>query len=304
MHRSVSDKMNVRARKTIFVLKSFGFAKMFSSANRGREDAYYVNLTADRCFKVFHHLPLSSPKPVGIVYVPGFRSTSQQGNVAQRLYKHCREKSYELVRYDPEGLGESAPLHDPQRLEFTHWIEDAESAMSKITSDKVVLVGSSLGGLMSIKLALKCPSRVSALFLMCPAISMTSMIEASWRQIHGKKSLQEVDPDEVFWFRDEPDLPGGDLPPLSFTRKLLETYTSETVKLNELTSPLNLHCPIVIIHGMEDDIAPYKISLSLVKNVRTPSVDLVLRKDGDHRLSREEDLQVMTDCLDRLINSL
>ena len=287
--------MNVITRKIALEHKSLRFVKMFASANRGREDAYYVNLAADRRFKVFHHLPESSSKPVGIVYVPGFRSTSQ-GNKARRLLEHCREKSYELVRFDPEGLGESP--HDPQQLEFPHWVEDAETAMSKITSDKVVLVGSSLGGLISIKLALKHPGRVSALFLICPAVSMTSKIHDMWLETLGKKSLDEVDPNEVFWFKDD------GMPPLSFTKKFLETQESERVELNELTSPLNIHGPMVIMHGMEDDVVPHEISLSLVKSVRAPSVDLVLRKDGDHRLSREEDLQLMTDCLDRLINSL
>ena len=91
------------------------------------------------------------------------------------------------------------------------------------------------------------------------------------------------------------------MPPLSFTKKLLETQAAGRV---ELTSPLDIECPMVIMHGMEDDVVPHEMSISLAKSVRTQNVDLVLRKDGDHRLSREEDLQWMTDCLDRLIGSL
>ena len=72
----------------------------------------------------------------------------------------------------------------------------------------------------------------------------------------------------------------------------------------ELSRPLDIECPMVIMHGMEDEVVPHEMSLSLAKSVRTRNVDLVLRKDGDHRLSREEDLQLMTDCLDRLIGSL
>ena len=73
----------------------------------------------------------------------------------------------------------------------------------------------------------------------------------------------------------------------------------------ELNRPLDIGCPMVIMHGVEDDVVPHEMSLSLAKSVRTPNVDMVLRKDGDHRLSREEDLQLMmTDCLDRLICSL
>ena len=281
--------MNVIRRKLIRGHKSLRFAKMHTKST---EDAYYVNLTTERRFKVFHHLPESSHKSVGIVYIPGFRSTSQ-GNKAQRLFKHCREESIELVRYDPEGLGESP--HNPQQLEFLHWVENAESAMSQIRSDKLVLVGSSLGGLISIKLGLKHPDRVSALFLLCPAVSMTSKIQQTWKETLGKDSLEELDSGEVLWFKDD------GMPPLSFTKKLLETQAREAV---ELTSPLNIQCPLVIMHGMQDDIVPHEISVALAKNVRTPKVDLVLRKDGDHLLSREEDIQLMTECLDRLIGPL
>ena len=99
------------------------------------EDAYFVNLTDERRFKVFHTFPRvpKSRLGIGIVYVLGFRSASQ-GNKARRHLEHCREKPYELVRYDPEGLGESP--HNPQQLEFLHWhwAENAESAMSQIRS--------------------------------------------------------------------------------------------------------------------------------------------------------------------------
>ena len=285
--------MNVIRRKVIQGHKSQRFAKMYAAVHtKSTEDAFYVNLAAERRFKVFHHFPKSPSHPVGIVYVPGFRSSSQ-GNKARRLLEHCRQKPYELVRYDPEGLGESP--HDPQQLEFLHWVENAEAAMSQVRSDKLVLVGSSLGGLISIKLALKHPGLVSALFLLCPAVSMTSKIQQTWLETLGKDSLEEVDPGEVFWFKDD------GMPPLSFTKKLLESQAREAV---ELTSPLDIQCPIVIIHGMQDEIVPHEISAALAKNVRALKVDLVLRKDGDHLLSREEDLKWMTDCLDRLVGSL
>ena len=282
--------MNVIRRKIILGRTSLRFVKMHT---RATEEAYFVDLAAERRFKVFHLRHSEEPSPVGIVYVPGFRSTSQ-GNKARRLLDHCRERAHELIRYDPEGLGESP--HDPRRLEFNHWVEDAESAISRVGSEKkVVLVGSSLGGLISVKLALKHPKRVSGLFLLCPAVSMTSKIHQTWLETLGKSSLEEVDPEEVFWFRDD------GMPPLSFTKKLLETQAAGRL---ELSRPLDIECPMVIMHGMEDDVVPHEMSLSLAKSVRTQDVDLVLRKDGDHRLSREEDLQLMTDCLDRLIRSL
>ena len=161
------------------------------------EGAHYINLPAERRFKVFHHLPERPSRPVGIVYVPGFRSTSR-GNKARRLLEHCQESQLELVRYDPEGLGDSP--HIPQELEFAHWIENAESAVTRVQSEKVVLVGSSLGGLISLKLALKHPGRVSALFLVCPALNTLSKSYQRWRETQSKESLDKIDSGEVFTF--------------------------------------------------------------------------------------------------------
>ena len=70
---------------------------------RATEDAYYVNFADETRIKVFHLRHSEEPSPVGIVYVPGFRSTSQ-GNKARWLLEHCRKRAYELVQYDPEGL--------------------------------------------------------------------------------------------------------------------------------------------------------------------------------------------------------
>ena len=72
----------------------------------------------------------------------------------------------------------------------------------------------------------------------------------------------------------------------------------------DTVSPLNIKCPLVIMHEMQDEIVAHKTNISLAKDVRMPKVDLVLRKDGGHLLSRKEDLQLMTECLDRLIGPL
>ena len=56
-------------------------------------------------------------------------------------------------------------------------------------------------------------------------------------------------------------------------------------------------------HG-EDDVVPHKMSLSLAKSVRTPNVDLVLRKDGDHGLLREEDSWRGPPVDDRLLGQI
>ncbi len=70
-----------------------------------------------------------------IIYVPGFMSTSQ-GDKSKFLFGHCQTKGYEYVAYDPEGLGESPAEED--KVEFKHWVEDAQAAVMEVKDKKVI----------------------------------------------------------------------------------------------------------------------------------------------------------------------
>ena len=64
---------------------------------------------------------------------------------------------------------------------------------------------------------------------------------------------------------------------------------------------MEIKCPIVILHGVQDESIDYKRSLDLMHSVGTDKVDLIFRKDASHRMSREQDLKLMAKHLDQLI---
>ena len=64
---------------------------------------------------------------------------------------------------------------------------------------------------------------------------------------------------------------------------------------------VDVDIPVTILHGLDDDVVPYQRSLQLAAALTSDRVDVILRKNGDHRLSREEDLALLTEHLDKLV---
>jgi dipeptidyl aminopeptidase/acylaminoacyl peptidase len=78
-------------------------------------------------------------------------------------------------------------------------------------------------------------------------------------------------------------------PPVPMTLKLIEDGARHLV----LRAPLAITAPVRILHGMADPDVPYGLSLRLVDHLTAGDVRLTLIKDGDHRLSRPEDLALL-----------
>jgi pimeloyl-ACP methyl ester carboxylesterase len=111
---------------------------------------------------------ISNKNPT-VLYVPGFQG-SGHGLKSQALIKHCQAKEIRYVCYDPEATGESK-VEDMTSLRFQHWFEDAQTAIKYCKSDKMVLVGSSMGGWISLKMANENSDVICGLVLLAPAVN-------------------------------------------------------------------------------------------------------------------------------------
>ena len=119
-----------------------------------------------------------SNKNPTVMYVPGFQG-SGHGLKSQALIKYCQTRGVRYVCYDPEGTGESK-VENMASLKFQHWFEDAQAAIKHCQSDKIVLVGSSMGGWISLKMANENPNVIQALVLLAPAVNFLRPKYDSW----------------------------------------------------------------------------------------------------------------------------
>ena len=221
----------------------------------------------------------------GVVFLGGFRS-DMTGTKALFLENYCRRRQRAYVRFDYFAHGESSG--DFTDGTISRWRDDAIAVIDSLTEGSQILVGSSMGGWIMVLAALARPERVAALVGVAAAPDFTTdllpqrLSDAQRHTLHQEGRI--VLPSAYD--------PGGYL----YTRELVEDGDRNLVLRGELP----LTCPVRLLHGMADESVPWRQSLKLAEQLQSADVTLTLVKDGDHRLSRGEDLARLARMLDEL----
>jgi len=225
-----------------------------------------------------------------IVMVPGLHSyTNMTGQKASCLLRYCDMHDYPCVIYDHECSGQSQG--DVSKVLFTDWVQDAMQVTERLTEGPLVLVGSSLGGWLSVITALKLKHRLHGLVLFSPAINYV------WPYYHRHKDL--LPPDACR------RLEAGD--PHVHTHEygdalLKEDFAADSRKYElDLDEELDVHCPVRIIHGLNDTEVSPEQSKQLCGSLLSEDVDLIYRKSSSHQMESPPDLELFLITLDRLI---
>jgi len=214
-----------------------------------------------------------------IIFLPGYAS-DMAGSKAMALDAWSVRTDRAFVRFDYRGCGENAGAFEDFTLE--DWCDDALSVIDR-TPGPVVLVGSSMGGWLMVLAALARPHRVAALVGIAAAPDFTE-----WGFDKGQKLALARDERIA-----EPSIYG---PPLVTTRDFWESGQRNLV----LGGTIGLDIPIRLLQGQEDEAVPWRRSLMLAERLRSADVQIVLVKDGDHRLSRPNDIQLLIKTIESL----
>lgn len=216
----------------------------------------------------------------GIVFVHGFHS-DMEGGKALALRQFCADRGRAFLRFDLFGHGRSSGAVEDGTI--GRWAEDVVAALDELTAGPQILVGSSLGGWLVLLAALRRRERVAGLVGVAPAPDFTEELmwatftPAQRREMleHGKVRMDNCYDPEKPWF---------------IPRTLIEDGRNHLL----LGDTINLHCPVRLIHGQKDDDVPWETSLRIARCLATEDVVVTLVKDGDHRLSRDQDLARLT----------
>lgn len=223
----------------------------------------------------------------GVVFLPGFRS-DMQGSKALALRDHCAETGRAFLRLDYSGHGASAGRFEDGTI--GQWAADALALFDALTEGPQVLVGSSMGGWIGLLLARQRAARLAGFIGLAPAPDFTETL--MWPAF-SEDQKQAVMRDGVI------HLPSQYGEPTPVTRALIEDGRNQCV----LGGPLDLPCPVRILQGMADPDVPWQHALRLVAALAGGDVRLHLIKDGDHRLSRPEDLRLLAETLESLVST-
>jgi pimeloyl-ACP methyl ester carboxylesterase len=220
-----------------------------------------------------------------VVFLPGFRS-DMTGDKATSLAAFCAERGLAMLRFDYSGHGASSGNF----LDGTigAWAADALAAVDTLTTGKLILVGSSMGGWIALLTALARPDRMAALIGIAAAPDFTQRL--MWDAM--------APPERAVLERDGVlHVPSQYGDPTPITLALIRDGARHQV----LTGRVPIRCPVRLLHGQADPDVPWELALEIARQVETPDVHVTLVKDGDHRLSRPADLALLRQTVAALL---
>ncbi len=231
----------------------------------------------------YHRTPGKSP---GVVFLGGFMS-DMTGSKATVLEAFCRARGQAFLRFDYRGHGASSGRFEDGTIGL--WADDALTAFDALTEGPQVLVGSSMGGWVALLTALKRRDRIAALVGIAAAPDFTE--DLLWPALSPEQRAA-IARDGLI------RLPSQySERPYSITLKLIEEGRRHLL----MRGPLDLTCPVRLLHGMRDPDVPWQRSLELADKLAATDVRVELIKDGDHRLSREQELKLLCRTVEELL---
>jgi pimeloyl-ACP methyl ester carboxylesterase len=220
-----------------------------------------------------------------ILFLPGYAS-DMAGSKAAALYDWAAARGLGCTLFDYAGCGESAGAFADQTLD--DWLGDTLAILDQLTSGPLLLVGSSMGGWLMLRAAFARPDRVQALIGIAAAPDFT---EWDFGPEQRAALLRDGQLLEANPYGPEPTL---------FTRALWESGQASLM----LEAPIAFDGPVALLHGQGDADVPWALALRIAERLRSSQVEVTLIKDGDHRLSRPQDIALLLATVQRQLERI
>ena len=201
---------------------------------------------------------MRSGKSPTIVFLPGYAS-DMEGAKALALDAFAERHGVAMLRLDYSGTGSSGGRFEDGTLAL--WLEEALAAVDQLTTGPLIVAGSSMGGWIALHLALQRPDRVRALVGIAVAPDFTD-----WGFSDGAIAEQQ-----------------------GISRGFWESGQ----QLLLLNQPINVHCPVRLVHGELDQDVPVDIAHRTFRALRSGDVQLTIIKGGGHRLSESHEIDAI-----------
>lgn len=221
----------------------------------------------------------------GVVFLGGFKS-DMQGTKAVALEDWAKRKGRAFLRFDYSGHGESDG-------EFTagcigDWAEDAQAAISELTEGPQILVGSSMGGWISLLMTQRMPDRIAGLVTIAAAPDFTE--DSMWA---GFDDAQKTALDMV----EQVALPSEYGEPYIITKRLIEDGRNHLL----LRGPIPLPFPVRFLQGTADADVDISVAHRLLDRAEGPDIRLTLVKGADHRFSDPDCLVLIEKTVEKVL---
>ncbi len=214
------------------------------------------------------------------MFLPGYMS-DMGGTKAVAIDAWAESRGRAYLRLDYSGCGLSGG--DFAEGTISRWTVDAAAVIAAVAPGPAVLVGSSMGAWIALRLAVAAPQAAVVTIAGAPDFTDWGL------------ALTDAERDALArdGFVDRPSRYGA---PYRYHARLI----ADGAACRLLPGPIAIDCPVRLLHGQADPDVPWRLSLDVAAALRSPDVQVRLVKDGDHRLSRTRDLALLTATLDEL----
>ena len=220
-----------------------------------------------------------------VLWLGGFRS-EMTGTKASAMAAWAAAEGRDFLRFDYFGHGASDGRFEDG--DITRWRGDSLAVLEALVDGPAILAGSSLGGWIACLAALARPAKVAGLALIAPAVDFTERLIEPGLSPAAREALRR----KGVWRRASSYDPAG----YAITHRLLE----DGARWSILPGPIPITAPIRILQGGADPEVPWRHALDLALATKSDDVVFSLVRDGDHRLSRPQDLDRLTAFVDEL----
>lgn len=227
------------------------------------------------------HVQAKDESLPAVMFLGGFKS-DMQGTKALFLEEFCTSRAQEFVRFDYAGHG----LSEGEFADGTvgMWADDAQDILDNILKRDVILVGSSMGGWIALLLLLRRADRVKGVIGIAAAPDFTRDIESKMSADESKMMAETGRIEVPNEYSDDPYI---------FTQALLDDGEQNSL----LGVDHNIDVPLTLIQGKLDNSVQWEKADKIQSCFHGPKTDVIFIDDGDHSLSRPQDLEILRDCL-------
>ncbi|MGV6811601.1 MAG: alpha/beta fold hydrolase [Brevirhabdus sp.] len=238
--------------------------------------------TSDGRRIAYHRTPGKGP---GVVFLGGLKS-DMQGTKAVFLEDWARGQGRAFLRFDYSGHGESSGAFTDGCI--GDWFEDAVAAITTLTKGPQVLVGSSMGGWVSLLCTRAIPEKVAGLVTIAAAPDFTE--DSMWAGFSDAQRAEMETDGRVA-------LPSEYGEPYVITKRMIEDGRKRLV----LRTPLPLPFPTRFLQGTADRDVDMSVALRLLEHASGENMRLTLVKGADHRFSDPACLAMIAASTDEVL---
>jgi alpha-beta hydrolase superfamily lysophospholipase len=215
----------------------------------------------------------------GIIFIHGLNS-DMNGAKALTVERYARKNKLNFIRFDCRGHGKSEGKFED--FTISDWRKDLLDIIDNIAKGPQILIGSSMGGWLMMLAAKARPQRIKGMIGLAAAPDFGKDLYNNL----NKKNKREITSKGITKYTS-----------YGFSYYLTKKFFIEAEKNRILKKPLYFTKPLVLIHGLKDNVVKEDVPRKILKKITGKNVNIIYLKESDHRLSSDTDLKVIINSI-------